>query len=106
MNYDLNRTYEVCLSVNGQKSIQVLEEDNVSVWAEENIPNKNSRRKNKGFFSKDWKIAVEFAIQLVKEEHYRLELGEPTIEFEYVKTFYNKPKAEAGYVFQPTTNLQ
>ena len=84
------KAYEVCLKINGQKSVQRLDEERLLVWAS----------------PVTWQIAVDFAIELAREQIGLFSNEEPDIEFEYVKEYALVPELSVGYVYQPTPTLQ
>ena len=84
------KTYEVCLKINGQKSVQVLEEERLSAWAK----------------PVDWKVAIDFAIELAREQVGMWTNEEPHIDFEYIKEYNIVQELNVGYVCEPTLTLQ
>jgi len=84
------KTYEVCLKINGQKSVQMLDEERLSSWAE----------------PVDWKVAIDFAIELAREQVGMWTKDEPHIDFEYIKEYKSIAEPNVGYVYEPTLTIQ
>tara|TARA_X000001382_G_C3071848_1_gene147719 strand:+ start:211 stop:453 length:243 start_codon:yes stop_codon:yes gene_type:complete len=79
------KTYEVGLKIDGELSVQTLEEKRLSAWSD----------------PVDWKVAIDFAICLARELY-----PKTTIDFEYVKEFEGWNEPDVGYVHDCTMVLQ